>query len=314
MRSSTGHRSLRSAMQAVADALTAHGFAAHAEGRNDQLRIINDHCPFGDVATDHPVICAVDRGMVRGMLERAVRRRRGRRDVTTESSSPAGDTFCTTSRLTVADRRRRHRISAGSTFVQSPAGTGRLRPGESARSNGSARPERRCTRGHGCRTARPGVRGTRPGGSVAPVASNRRGQADRVGGGSRRRVGRHRRCAPQRSRPVGPHPAARQFSALRTAPARRESAPGRRNARPRRRVHRRAQPDAGRRPRRTRVVSSLVPESVDAERPFGGRRPAAGGAMWRRNARDRVPRLDRPGHRHPRPRPARTHAVRRSAR
>ena len=27
-------------MQAVADALTAHGFAAHAEGRNDQLRII----------------------------------------------------------------------------------------------------------------------------------------------------------------------------------------------------------------------------------------------------------------------------------
>ena len=64
----TGRRSLRSAMQAVADALTAHGFAAHAEGRNDQLRIINNHCPFGEVATDHPVICAVDRGMVKGML------------------------------------------------------------------------------------------------------------------------------------------------------------------------------------------------------------------------------------------------------
>ncbi|MEZ5298945.1 MAG: hypothetical protein R2697_22480 [Ilumatobacteraceae bacterium] len=41
--------------------LTAHGFAAHAESRNDQLRIINDHCPFGDVALEHPVICAVDR-------------------------------------------------------------------------------------------------------------------------------------------------------------------------------------------------------------------------------------------------------------
>ena len=67
-RSTAGRRSLRSAMQAVADALTAHGFAAHAEHRNDQLRIINNHCPFGDVAIEHPVICAVDRGMVKGML------------------------------------------------------------------------------------------------------------------------------------------------------------------------------------------------------------------------------------------------------
>ncbi|MGI9030549.1 MAG: helix-turn-helix transcriptional regulator, partial [Ilumatobacteraceae bacterium] len=65
-----GQRSLRSAMQSVADALTAHGFAAHmaAGERDGGLRIINEHCPFGSVATDHPVICAVDRGMVRGML------------------------------------------------------------------------------------------------------------------------------------------------------------------------------------------------------------------------------------------------------
>jgi len=89
-----GHRSMRSAMQAVADALTAHGFAAHAESRNDQLRIINDHCPFGDVAIDHPVICAVDRGMVRGMLSVLTDDEIG--DVTTESSLPAGDTFCST--------------------------------------------------------------------------------------------------------------------------------------------------------------------------------------------------------------------------
>jgi predicted ArsR family transcriptional regulator len=90
---------LRSAIQAVADALTAHGFAAHAEGRNDQLRIINDHCPFGEVATEHPVICAVDRGMVRGMLaqfygedgEALVA------GVVTESSMALGDTFCSTS-------------------------------------------------------------------------------------------------------------------------------------------------------------------------------------------------------------------------
>jgi len=89
-----GSRSMRSAMHAVADALTAHGFAAHAEGRNDQLRIISDHCPFGDVAIDHPVICAVDRGMVRGMLSELTDTEIG--DVTTESSLPAGDTFCST--------------------------------------------------------------------------------------------------------------------------------------------------------------------------------------------------------------------------
>jgi predicted ArsR family transcriptional regulator len=89
-----GHRSMRSAMQAVADALTAHGFAAHAESRNDQLRIISDHCPFGDVALEHPVICAVDRGMVRGMLNALYDGELGA--ITTESSRPAGDTFCTT--------------------------------------------------------------------------------------------------------------------------------------------------------------------------------------------------------------------------
>ncbi|NDE52758.1 MAG: hypothetical protein EB005_06135, partial [Actinobacteria bacterium] len=61
-----GQRSLRSALQKVADALTAHGFAAHAEQRQNKLRIINNHCPFGDVAIEHPVICAVDRGMVKG--------------------------------------------------------------------------------------------------------------------------------------------------------------------------------------------------------------------------------------------------------
>jgi predicted ArsR family transcriptional regulator len=90
-----GHRSLRSAIQAVADALTAHGFAAHAESRNNQLRIINDHCPFGDVALEHPVICAVDRGMVRGMLSELTDGDLGA--ITTESSLAAGDTFCTTS-------------------------------------------------------------------------------------------------------------------------------------------------------------------------------------------------------------------------
>ncbi len=90
---SAGQRSLRSAMQAVADALTAHGFAAHADQRNNQMRIINNHCPFGDVAIEHPVICAVDRGMVRGMLAAL----HGDADVSTLQSLPQGDTFCATS-------------------------------------------------------------------------------------------------------------------------------------------------------------------------------------------------------------------------
>jgi predicted ArsR family transcriptional regulator len=88
-----GQRSLRSAMQAVADALTAHGFAAHADQRNNQLRIVNNHCPFGDVAIEHPVICAVDRGMVKGMLTALY----GDTDVATMQSLPQGDTFCATS-------------------------------------------------------------------------------------------------------------------------------------------------------------------------------------------------------------------------
>ncbi len=86
-------RSFRSALHAVADALTAHGFAAHTDQRNNQLRIVNNHCPFGDVAIEHPVICAVDRGMVKGMLETLY----GDTDPSTESSLPQGDTFCVTS-------------------------------------------------------------------------------------------------------------------------------------------------------------------------------------------------------------------------
>lgn len=93
-----GRRSVRSAMQAIADALTAHGFAAHAESRNDQLRIINNHCPFGEVATEHPVICAVDRGMVKGMLGALVNveGEDPLGEVTTESSFALGDSFCST--------------------------------------------------------------------------------------------------------------------------------------------------------------------------------------------------------------------------
>ena len=87
-----GHRSFRSALHAVADALTAHGFAAHTEGRGNALRIVSDHCPFGATAVDSPVICAVDRGMVKGMLAALY----GETDPEISQSRALGDTTCVT--------------------------------------------------------------------------------------------------------------------------------------------------------------------------------------------------------------------------
>ena len=81
------------ALHAVADALTAHGFAAHAERHRDGLRIVSEHCPFGGAAIEHPVICAVDRGLVRGMLGALY----GEADAATSSSRPMGDDRCVTS-------------------------------------------------------------------------------------------------------------------------------------------------------------------------------------------------------------------------
>jgi predicted ArsR family transcriptional regulator len=89
----TGQRSFRAALHAVADAMTAHGFAAHTERRGDQLRIVNNHCPFGDTAIEHPVICAVDRGMVKGMLTSLY----GDTEPELASSLPQGDQVCVTS-------------------------------------------------------------------------------------------------------------------------------------------------------------------------------------------------------------------------
>jgi predicted ArsR family transcriptional regulator len=68
MSTGEGQRSSRVALHAIADALTAHGFEAHTETRDGSLALIKDSCPFFDTARQHPVICAVDRGIVRGML------------------------------------------------------------------------------------------------------------------------------------------------------------------------------------------------------------------------------------------------------
>jgi predicted ArsR family transcriptional regulator len=92
MAPSEGHRSLQVALHAVADALTAHGFAAHAQSREGTLAIISEHCPFGEAAVQHPVICAVDRGIVKGMLATLY----GDTVPETSESRPRGDQFCVT--------------------------------------------------------------------------------------------------------------------------------------------------------------------------------------------------------------------------
>jgi len=62
-------RSVASAMGAVAEALTAHGFAAHTDLSGPEPAVVSDTCPFGEAAAHHPVLCAVDRGIVAGLLE-----------------------------------------------------------------------------------------------------------------------------------------------------------------------------------------------------------------------------------------------------
>jgi predicted ArsR family transcriptional regulator len=88
-----GHRSVKAAVAAVADALTAHGFAAHAESRGAVLTIVSDHCPFGDAAKQYPhVVCAVDRGMIRGLMAGLY----GDTQPEFEASRPEGDARCVT--------------------------------------------------------------------------------------------------------------------------------------------------------------------------------------------------------------------------
>jgi predicted ArsR family transcriptional regulator len=88
-------RSLQAALGVVADALTAHGFAAHAEASprsSGALRIVSENCPFGGAAMANPVICAVDRGMVKGLLQSLY----GDTSPATEASVAMGDAVCVT--------------------------------------------------------------------------------------------------------------------------------------------------------------------------------------------------------------------------
>ena len=62
-------RSVKAAMTSIAGLLTAHGFAARVEERASEQSVVSENCPFGSAATHHPVLCAVDRGLIAGMLE-----------------------------------------------------------------------------------------------------------------------------------------------------------------------------------------------------------------------------------------------------
>lgn len=88
-------RSLRTAMHAIADTLTAHGFAAHAEDQATTTTVVADNCPFGDAASQHPVLCAVDRGMVKGLLSGLCGDSDGAVPVVLSSSRARGDDACT---------------------------------------------------------------------------------------------------------------------------------------------------------------------------------------------------------------------------
>jgi predicted ArsR family transcriptional regulator len=89
-----GHRSVRAALATVADALTAHGFAAHTESHDGRLTIVSECCPFGDTAQRYPhVVCALDRGMIRGMLAGLY----GETSPQFETSRPDGDDHCVAS-------------------------------------------------------------------------------------------------------------------------------------------------------------------------------------------------------------------------
>ena len=57
------------------------------------LTLVAEHCPFGEAARQYPhVLCAVDTGMVKGMLEGLY----GETDPIIEQSRPHGDHNCVT--------------------------------------------------------------------------------------------------------------------------------------------------------------------------------------------------------------------------
>jgi predicted ArsR family transcriptional regulator len=61
-------RTVKEAMSSIAGLLTAHGFNARSEESGNGSSVVSENCPFGSAAQHHPVLCAVDRGLISGML------------------------------------------------------------------------------------------------------------------------------------------------------------------------------------------------------------------------------------------------------
>lgn len=87
------NRSIKYAIRTIADALSAHGFAAKPNQIRGSLSVINENCPFGDASLTNPVICALDRGLVRGMLGALIKEK----VPITLTSRAKGDSSCSVS-------------------------------------------------------------------------------------------------------------------------------------------------------------------------------------------------------------------------
>jgi predicted ArsR family transcriptional regulator len=97
MTPSEGQRTVRAAMHVVAETLTAHGFAAHAEDRGETTAVVAEQCPFGDASSTNPVLCAVDRGMIKGLLAQLCGTASHQALPVILSSRARGDDACTAS-------------------------------------------------------------------------------------------------------------------------------------------------------------------------------------------------------------------------
>ncbi len=97
MTPSEGQRTVRAAMHVVAETLTAHGFAAHAEDRGETTAVVAEQCPFGDASSTNPVLCAVDRGMIKGLLAQLCGTASQQALPVILSSRARGDDACTAS-------------------------------------------------------------------------------------------------------------------------------------------------------------------------------------------------------------------------
>ncbi len=107
-----GQRSLRTAMHAIADTLTAHGFSAHAEDQDGSTAVVADSCPFGRRGVAVPGAVRRRPGHDQGTPGWTVWRRR-------RVQYPSGAV------VSSSGRRRLRRTGLTSFSLRWPAGSGR---------------------------------------------------------------------------------------------------------------------------------------------------------------------------------------------